>query len=285
MNDHTPDSGQLTMTQLVMIQRHAISTRVTHWLNVVCFCILVASGLQIFNAWPQLYWGQAGSDSRHAVLEIGATNEDGHLKGFLRIGGGTLATTGVLGVSRADGEMTQRAFPSWLTLPSYQDLASARRWHFFFAWCFVLNGLAYLSYAVISDHLRRDLLPRKTELAPRHLWHEVIDHARLRFPKDGRARHYNALQKISYVVVICLLLPMMLVTGATMSPGLNAALPWLPDLLGGRQSARTLHFTSATLLVTFVMIHLAMVVLSGLRNNLRSMITGLYAIQQGDQHE
>jgi thiosulfate reductase cytochrome b subunit len=285
MNEHKPDSGQEALTQVVMIRRHAIPTRVTHWINVVCFCVLLASGLQIFNAWPELYWGQTGNDSKHAVLEIGATKEGEHLKGFLRIGAGTIPTTGVLGVSRADGEQTQRAFPSWATLPSYQDLASGRRWHLFFAWCFVLNGMAYLAYAVISGHLRRDLLPRKTELAPRHLWHEVIDHARLRFPKDERARHYNALQKISYVVVICLLLPMMLISGAAMSPGINAALPWLLDLLGGRQSARTLHFTSASLLVAFVVIHLAMVVLSGLVNNLRSMITGRYAIQQRGQHE
>jgi thiosulfate reductase cytochrome b subunit len=79
------------------------------------------------------------------------------------------------------------------------------------------------------------------------------------------------------------LLPMMLLTGLTMSPGFNAVAPILLDLFGGRQSARTLHFISAFLIVAFVFVHLAMVVLSGLINNVRSMITGQYEIEPASQ--
>jgi thiosulfate reductase cytochrome b subunit len=138
----------------------------------------------------------------------------------------------------------------------------------------------YLGYGLLSRHFRRDLVPDRRELAPRHLWREIIDHARLRFPKGEKARRYNALQKLSYIVVIAALLPLMVLTGLTMSPGVDAAFPVLLDIFGGRQSARTLHFITASLLVTFVAVHVAMVILSGPWNNMRSMVTGRYAIRQ-----
>jgi len=263
-----------------LIRRHSAVTRLTHWLNVVCLSFLLLSGLQIFNAYPQLHWGQYGADSDPAFLEIAASESDGAPQGFARIGSVTVPTTGVLGLSKTAGEWTSRAFPAWLTLPSYQDLAAGRRWHFFFAWIFVVNGLAYLGYGLLSRHFRRDLVPGRRELAPRHLWREVIDHARLRFPSGEQARRYNALQKLAYIVVIAALLPLMVLTGLTMSPGVDAAFPVLLDIFGGRQSARTLHFITASLLVAFVVVHVAMVILSGPWNNLRSMVTGRYAIRQ-----
>src|SRR5690606_8207152 len=107
-----------------------------------------------------------------------------------------------------------------------------------------------------------------------------VDHASLRFPAGERARHYNVLQKLAYLVVIAGLLPLMVLTGLTMSPGVDAAFPVLLDIFGGRQSARALHFISASLLVLFFLVHVAMVVLSGPWNNMRSMVTGLYAIRQ-----
>ncbi|TFW29999.1 cytochrome b/b6 domain-containing protein [Duganella callida] len=271
-------------TKIVLVHRHALLTRVTHWINAVCLGFLLLSGLQIFNAWPSLYWGQYGADADHSWLSIGATQEHGQPRGSVRIGATAIPTTGVLGLSKVDGQLTERAFPTWLTLPSYQDLAEGRRWHFFFAWCFVFNGAAYLAYAVLSDHLRRDLLPSRGQLAPRHVWREVLDHARLRFPKGQEARRYNVLQKLSYLGVIGVLLPLMVLTGLTMSPGMNAVAPLLLDLFGGRQSARALHFISASLLVTFVVVHIAMVLLSGVWNNLRSMITGRYAIEESETH-
>jgi thiosulfate reductase cytochrome b subunit len=266
----------------ILVKRHGVVTRVTHWLNALCFGVLLASGLQIFNAWPSLYWGETGADSDPAVLTIGSSGDAGHLRGFVRVGGHTLPTTGVLGVSQLDGQPAGRAFPAWATLPSHQDLAAGRRWHLFFAWCLVANGALYLAWSLASGHLRRDLLPTRAQLAPRHLWHEIVDHARLRFAKGDEARRYNALQKLSYLAVVVVLLPAMVLTGLTMSPGVDAAVPWLLDLFGGRQSARTIHFVSASLLVLFVLVHLAMVVLSGVWNNLRSMITGRYAIEESE---
>ncbi len=261
-----------------LIRRHSLTVRLSHWLNVLCMTVLLFSGLQIFNAHPSLYWGQYGADDDPSFIAMQAVEDGDAVKGLTRIGNLSFDTTGVLGLSNVDGERTARGFPAWATLPSYQDLAAGRRWHFFFAWLFVINGLIYMAYGFVARHFRRDLLPTRNELSPSHLGHEIADHARLRFPKGEQARHYNALQKLTYLLVIFVLLPLMIATGVTMSPGFNAFAPWLLDLFGGRQSARTLHFITAFSLVAFVLVHVAMVLASGLFNNMRSMITGRYAI-------
>jgi thiosulfate reductase cytochrome b subunit len=268
-----PTTGTRTL-----IRRHSLTVRLSHWLNVLCMTVLLFSGLQIFNAYPRLHWGQYGADNDASVISMQAVEDGDAVKGVTRVGSLSFDTTGVLGVSDVDGEPTARGFPSWATLPSYQDLATGRRWHFFFAWLFVINGLIYMVYGFIARHFRRDLLPRRDELTPAHLGHEIADHARLRFPKGEQARHYNALQKLTYLLVIFLLLPVMIGTGLTMSPGFDAIAPWLLDLFGGRQTARTLHFITAFSLIAFVVVHVAMVLVSGVFNNMRSMITGRYAI-------
>jgi len=131
----------------------------------------------------------------------------------------------------------------------------------------------------VKRHFRRDLLPTKAELAPAHLLHEVVDHAKLNFPKGEAARRYNVLQKLTYMGVAFVLLPLMVLTGLTMSPGLDSAFHILLDVFGGRPSARSIHFICASLLVAFVVVHVVMVLVSGVWNNLRSMITGKYAIE------
>ena len=277
----TIDAGMETGRTL--IYRHSLLVRLSHWVNVLCLTVLLFSGLQIFNAHPALYWGKYGADNDPSFISMEGVQDGDRAKGLTHVGSFTFDTTGFLGVSNVDGEPTARGFPAWLTIPSYQDLATGRRWHFFFAWLFVINGLAYLAYGFLSRHFRRDLLPAGGELTPTHLGHEVVNHARLRFPKGPEARHYNTLQKLTYLAVIFLLLPLMIGTGLTMSPGFDAVAPWLLDLFGGRQSARTIHFLTAFSLVAFVIVHVAMVILSGVFNNLRSMITGYYAIEPEDK--
>jgi hypothetical protein len=128
---------------------------------------------------------------------------------------------------------------------------------------------------VLSGHFRRDLAPKVHELSPRHLGREILDHARLRFPKGEEAKHYNALQKLTYLSVIVALLPLMILTGLTMSPGVDAALPFLVDIFGGPQSARTIHFITASALVFFVIVHVAMVSLlrlTGLKPTARYLV-------------
>lgn len=257
----------------VLIHRHSLATRLTHWINAVVLLVLLLSGLQIFNAHPALYWGETSTFARPWLVMF-AAEQGGQPTGLTKIGSLRFDTTGVLGLSGGEA----RGFPAWATLPSYRSLADGRRWHFFFAWIFALNGLAYLAAALIGGHLRRDLLLRRSELAPRHLAREVADHARLRFPKGEGARRYNALQKLAYLAVIFILLPLMVLTGLSMSPGVNAGLPWLAELFGGRQSARTIHFLAAGAIVLFVAVHVVMVLVSGPVNSLRSMVTGKFRI-------
>jgi len=245
--------------------RHSLLVRLTHWINVLVLLVLLGSGLQIFNAHPALYWGHASTFAEPWVAMTAEPKGQG-LAGYTQVGGLKVETTGLLGLS--DGE--RRGFPAWATLPSYRSLAEGRRWHFFFAWLFVFNGLAYLAWGLLSGHFRRDLAPKGGELAPRHLWAEIKDHVALRFP-HGR---YNALQKLAYLAVIFGLLPLMVLSGLGMSPGVNAAWPWTFELFGGRQSARTIHFLSAMAIVAFVLVHLAMVLASGPLRQLRAMITG-----------
>lgn len=262
----------------VFIRRHSPVTRITHWINVLCLTILLMSGLQIFNAHPMLHWGNYGAVEDASWLEIAGGEKGDGTVGTVRIGSLSLTTTGLLGASSVDGEMIARAFPAWATIPSFQDLATGRRWHFFFAWLFVINGFVYAACSLIGSHFRRDLAPTAKEVEPRNLWHEIKEHARLRFPKGENARRYNALQKLTYLLVILVLLPLMIGSGLTMSPGIDAGYPFLLDIFGGRQSARSIHFITAWSLVLFVVVHVAMVILSGFWNNMRSMVTGRYAI-------
>jgi len=267
----------------VLIRRHSGVTRITHWLNVLVISLLLMSGLQIFNAHPALYWG-AKSTFAQPWVSMKKEEVAGEPRGITTVGGLRFDTTGVLGWSGAPGAQEQRGFPSWATVPSYRSLADGRRWHFFFAWLFVINGLVYWLWSLGRGHIQRDLLPARDQLAPRHILHEIATHARFQFPKGEEARRYNVIQKLTYLAVIAVLLPLMVLTGLSMSPGFNATVPGLIDLFGGRQSARTIHFLSASLIVLFVIVHLVLVVVSGFWNNIRSMITGCYAIEaEGDR--
>jgi thiosulfate reductase cytochrome b subunit len=186
--------------------------------------------------------------------------------------------------TEADGRVNRRAFPGWATIPSTYSLSGGRRWHLAFAWVLAIGVLAYWIY-LLAGRGRKRLFPRRAELSPKHVWQEVKDHARLRFPTGAAALDYNVLQKVSYVGVIFVLLPLIILTGLTMSPGMDAAWGWLVDLFGGRQSARSIHFICAFLFVLFILVHLIMVVLAGPLNEIRSMITGWYRLPQPKYQE
>jgi thiosulfate reductase cytochrome b subunit len=266
------------------IYRHTLWVRLSHWINLVCMVILLMSGLQIFNAHPALYWGDR-STFGDPLLGMGAEQTaSGETIGVTMILGHEFNTTGVLGLSRdGSGEMTVRGFPSWATIPSVQWLAMGRRWHFFFAWLFAINGILYVLYAVIGRHLRRDLLPSGRDL--RHIGRSIWEHLRFRFPKGEAAKRYNVLQKIAYLVVLFGLGPLIILTGLTMSPRIDAGFPVLLTVFGGRQSARTIHFLCAFSFLLFALVHIFMVLVSGVWNNLRSMITGRYAIDPSGESD
>ena len=259
-----------------VIYRHTFLVRLTHWLNALAIFIMIGSGLNIFNAHSHLYWGMWGSDvDGHPWFSIDAIGPQNAMRGVTTLGPFHFDTTGFLGWSKVDGEWSSRGWPHWLTIPGSQDLADARHWHFFFAWVLCVNGFIYLVWSLVIRHFQRDLVPTVADLKgiPRSIW----DHVRLKHPTGEQAKRYNVLQRLAYLGLIALVFGM-IATGLTMSPGFNAFAPWMLDLIGGRQSARSLHFIFASLVVAFIVVHLVEVVLAGPINEIRSMITGRYAV-------
>lgn len=253
-----------------LIYRTRLPVRIWHWINAFSIFAMLMSGLMIFNAHPRLYWGEYGANFDHAWLVI-----DNHgTAGFVALWGFEIPTTGVLGFAQGKA----LAFPPWMTIPSHYNLAAARQWHFFFSWLLVPSALAFLLYSVVSGHLRRDLALKREERSLSHLWHDIKDHARLRFPTGEAARAYNPLQKIAYLGVLFVLIPGVVLTGLTMSPTINAAWPWLAAMFGGRPSARSIHFLCAMGFAGFIAVHLLAVMLAGPFNELRSIITGWYRL-------
>lgn len=265
--------------------RHPLFVRLSHWLNVVCLPILLMSGFQIFNAHPALDWGERSDRDRPILAMKGVQAENGELKGIMTLFGHPFETTGLFGASRTEeGVLARRGFPEWATLPAHQWLAMGRRWHFFFAWVFVINGLLFGALSTASRHLWNDLLPKKEDL--RKIGTTIRDHLLFRHPAGEEAAHYNVLQKMAYTGVVFILGPLILLTGLTMSPDINAAAPGLLTLFGGRQSARTIHFIAAFSFIGYTAVHVLMVAITGFRNNLRSMITGRYLLpESGERHE
>ena len=261
-----------TLPSIERIYRHRLPVRISHWLNVPVLFILIMSGLQIFNAHPALYWGDR-SDRDQPLLSIRPMKSDsGDMKGVTTILGHQFETTGVLGYSNG----SNRAFPAWATVPSARWLAMGRQWHLFFAWVFVINGLLFMTYALISRHVSRDLAPTSSEL--RGIGKAVKDHLVLRHPTGDEAKRYNILQKLAYGGILFVVAPLIVLTGLTMSPTIDTAFPWLLTIFGGRQAARTIHFIACFSFVGFILIHVSQVILTGFFNNIRSMITGWFTV-------
>lgn len=255
-----------------LVYRHSGWTRIAHWVWTLSLFFLLLSGLQIFNAHPILYVGhESGFRFDNSVLRIGTVQGENGPRGATELFGLRFDTTGVLGLSGPAERPQARAFPAWATIPSHQDLATGRVVHFFFAWVLVSALAVWFVASLANGHMRRDILPTASDL--KTLPADVASHARFRL---HRRTGYGPLQKLTYAVVLLALLPLMVVTGLAMSPGFNAIAPVLVDMLGGRQTARTIHFAAMVLLVLFFLVHLAMVIAAGPLNELRSMITGWF---------
>jgi len=217
------------------VKRHALSTRLWHWLNLICVVILFMSGLTISNAHPWLYWGEAGFAPAEAWLAV-------------------------------------PRFPDWMTIPGYYSLAVARDWHILLAWPFALLLLFMWAAMLANRHFARDIATAGREWRWTNVRSDIGAHLKLDF--DHRAGKYNFLQKLSYGLVMGVILPGMVLTGIAISPGMGPSFTWLIELLGGRQSARSLHFILAFALLGFLIVHVALVLLSGPWGQMRAMITG-----------
>ena len=225
-----------------IVYRHRLFTRIWHWVNALAILILIPSGLMIFNAHPRLYWGHYGANFAHAWLEL-------------------------------------PRFPGWATIPSHYSLAGARHWHLFFALVLGFGLLAYMIVGLINRHIQRDLRILRGDLAPAALWTDFKAHLALRFHDPHDLRAYNIFQKLTYAGVIFVLIPLLILSGLALSPGMW---PWLADLFGGRQSARSVHFIAMAGTSLFVVVHLTLVILAGPVNEVRAMITGWWRAPEED---
>lgn len=217
-------------------KRHALSTRIWHWINAASVIILFMSGLNISNAHKRLYWGDWGFSPDMAWASV-------------------------------------MRFPGWATIPGHYSLAIARDWHVVFSLVFMISLLAFLVIAIFNGHLRRDFATRLAEWKPAHIWAEIVSHLKLEFRHEKSAR-YNFLQRLAYGSVIFLLLPVMVLSGLAISPGMEAAWPWLTEIFFGRQSARSIHFIACFALCGFFFLHIGLVLLSGPIRQIRDMIFG-----------
>ena len=134
-----------------------------------------------------------------------------------------------------------------LTL-TYGHSGWGRYLHFLSAWAIVLTGAVYVAAGFLTSHFRRTLLPGTP--------------------------HYEPLQRLTYLVVVFALFPLMILTGLAMSPAVTSVMPWLATMFSGHQSARTLHFFAASAVTLFVIGHVAMVIVAGFATRMMAMITG-----------
>ena len=171
---------------------------------------------------------------------------------------------------------------SWDEAAAMGDRRWGRNYHFLFAWISVINGMVYVAWNLWNKHFRQNLLPGRDELTRKSLNSDLADHVRLRAPESKKAGRYSPLQKISYVIVIFVVSPFMILSGLAQMPAFTAISPELIDLFGGRQSARTLHVVGMLWMILFVLIHVFEVFVAGVVNEVRSMITGKYAVVRED---
>jgi thiosulfate reductase cytochrome b subunit len=238
---------------------HARWVRISHWILAASVITLAVTGFVILMAHPRLYWGAVGNDLTPALFELPISRNYMH--------GGWAAPMTFF-------PETNPVVSEARTYDIFNENGWARSLHFLAAWCLVVTALIYLAAGLVGGHLRRHLIPRARELSPRLLWRDIVTHLRLPMPRAPGGPPYGLLQKLVYFVVVFLALPLIVVTGLTMSPAVTAAYPVLLDVFGGSQSARTIHFFAFAALLLFLVVHVAMVVLTGFKRQMRAMILG-----------
>ena len=235
---------------------HAPWVRLTHWVAAICVAALAFSGVEILMVHPRLYWGEAGNDLTPPFLELPISVNHRH-------GGWTTAT------ALLDGPGAPVS--AGRTFHIFNQNGWGRSLHFLAAWVLVAAGLAYVLAGVIAGHFRRHLLGGRETLSVAALWRDLREHLRGDAPLPTGGPDYGPLQRTSYIVVVFLVAPLLVLTGLTMSPAVAAAAPVLLDVFGGHQSARTLHFGAFAVLMLFLVAHVVMVIRSGLGRQLRAM--------------
>jgi thiosulfate reductase cytochrome b subunit len=223
--------------------RHSAVVRATHWITTLSFLALLVSGVEILISHPRFYWGETGNVRTAPLFQL------------------------PIPASRA-------TVPTGYGYVLPDQNGWSRYLHFQSAWLAVLTGLVYVGFGLFKGHFRRNLLPSGGDLSWRGISTVIAQHLRLRPPNENESWSYNVLQRLSYLVVVFGLFPLVIWTGLAMSPGIASAIPAMVTVWGGQQSARTIHFFVSVLLVLFLLVHIVLVCLGGFRNRMRAMITG-----------
>ena len=243
----SPSAARVTTVQ----PRHSLLVRITHWITALCFFALLVTGIEILISHPRFYWGETGNVLTTPLFQIPIPSSR------------SLVPTGY-----------------GYVLPDQNGWSRAL--HFQAAWVLVLTGLLYGIYGLFAAHFRKNLVPSKSALGWRELSTSIANHLRFRPPSEAEASSYNVLQRLAYLFVIFVLFPLVIWTGLALSPAFTSAFPAAVTLLGGRQSARTIHFFVSLALVLFLLVHLVMIFLSGFWLRTGAMITGRTAQESED---
>jgi thiosulfate reductase cytochrome b subunit len=240
--DTVPSPDPATPAMTIKL-RHSLLVRVTHWIVTFCFFALLVSGAEIVVSHPRFYWGETGNVLTTPLFKLPIPSSR------------NLVPTGY-----------------GYVLPDQNGWSRAL--HFQSAWIVVLTGLLYVISGLFTGYFRRDLIPSKADLSWRGFADVIAHHLRFERPGEAEAASYNVLQRLTYLIVIFILFPLVIWTGLAMSPAFDAAIPATVSLLGGRQSARTIHFFASVALFVFLLLHVVLVSLAGFWSRVRTMITG-----------
>lgn len=239
--------------------KHKGWVRAVHWMISASFLILAITGIYMLMCHPRLYWGEVGNELTPALLELPISRNLNH--------GGWENQTAFF--DRPDSPVSASR-----TFRIFNQNGWARSLHFLAGWCLVIPGVVYLVTGVVTGHFVRHLVPRPRELYAKLILQDILNHLRMRIRQPSGGPQYGLLQKCAYCFVIFAALPLAVITGLAMSPAVTAAYPFLSEMFGGFQSARTVHFFASIVLVLFLIVHVVMVVKSGFRRQMRSMIFG-----------
>jgi thiosulfate reductase cytochrome b subunit len=235
--------------QLQGLPRHTLLVRVTHWITVIAFLALLVTGIEILISHPRFYWGEVGNSRTPVLFKIPIPS-------------------------------SRSTVPTGYGYVLPDQNGWSRYLHFEAAWLLVLTGFVYLLYGLFTRHFRSNLFPPPADRTWRAFRSVIANHLCLAWPDEADSRSYNALQRITYLLVVFILFPLVILTGLAMSSGWNAAVPWVVNSFGGRQSARTLHFFVSISLVLFLLVHVAMIALTGFASRMREMILGRATARQ-----
>jgi thiosulfate reductase cytochrome b subunit len=244
-----PRVSQSASTSVQLAPRHSLLVRTTHWITVLVFLTLLLTGVEILISHPRFYWGETGHSRTAPLFRIPVPS-------------------------------SRSTVPSGYSYVLPDQNGWSRYLHFEAAWALVITGLIYVLAGLWSRHFRKNLFPAPKDRTWRAFRLVIARHLSFALPDEADLRSYNVLQRVTYLLVVFALFPLVIWTGLAMSPRLNAAMPFLVDLLGGRQSARTLHFFASVALVLFLLVHVALVALTGFVSRMREMTVSSPVVAQ-----